>query len=321
MTQKRISNTFKVELHHQIIKLCHEMELNLHDNYFGPKIFTNYQRVALILLFRRSEKDLRRFTSELVESKWVGWLGLKQIPCYRSIHEWNNKFDLFFVRQANQVVLKREKPSVMAIDATGVDSWQRSRHYERRIKQCGVREEYMPYAKVDLFIDVNTQLIHDFVLRVKPRHDVLGATTFFKRCHYKNIFVPMDKGYDSEPLHKLAWKKGILSYAPVRDFRVRNPGGKHRRRCFLNKPPGASRRCLIESVNRSLKSRFRSLRSRIHFLKKRELGWHILLYNLERIQKQAKACFLLFYRTTILNRAFGGVKLTKQGSTKPAFFY
>ena len=37
------------------------MELSLHDNLFGSKIYTNYQRVALIVLFMRSQKALRKF--------------------------------------------------------------------------------------------------------------------------------------------------------------------------------------------------------------------------------------------------------------------
>ena len=161
----------------------------------------------------------------------------------------------------------------------------------------------MPYAKADFFVDIDTFLIHDFILRVKPRHDTIGAKTFFKRCSYKNIFVPMDKAYDSEPLHELAEQKGIISYAPVRNFCVRKPRGKHRRRCFQERPERASRRCLIESTIRSLKSCFRTLRSRKHFLKKRELGWQVLVYNLRILAKNAKAFLELLYQATILNRA------------------
>ena len=296
--QQTLKSQYKVELHRQIIKLCHNLELPLHSNKYGSKKFNNYQRVALLILYRRGKDDYREFVEKLPETKWPEWLGLKDIPSYRSVHEWNHKFGLDFVRTANKTVLKDEKPKAMSVDATGFDSWQRSRHYEKRLGEAP-----MPYAKADFFVDIDTFLIHDFILRVKPRHDTIGAKTFFKRCSYKNIFVPMDKAYDSEPLHELAEQKGIISYAPVRNFCVRKPRGKHRRRCFQERPEQASRRCLIESTIRSLKSRFRTLRSRKHFLKKRELGWQVLVYNLRILAKNAKAFLELLYQATILNRA------------------
>ena len=38
----------------------------------------------------------------------------------------------------------------------------------------------MPYAKLDALIDTHTMLIHGFVLRMKPRHYVIGAESIFK---------------------------------------------------------------------------------------------------------------------------------------------
>ena len=67
--QTEIISQYEIKLHEQIIKLCHSMELSLHDNHFGSKIYTNYQRVALIILYMQSQKALRKFTAELIESK------------------------------------------------------------------------------------------------------------------------------------------------------------------------------------------------------------------------------------------------------------
>ena len=76
----------------------------------------------------------------------------------------------------------------MAIDATGIDSWRRSRHYEKRS-----RKPNMPYAKLDIIIDTDTLLIHDFVLRTKPRHDTLGAASMIKRLKHKGVLILADK--------------------------------------------------------------------------------------------------------------------------------
>lgn len=140
--QKQIHNQYESTLHKQILKVCHRIELNLHDNLKGPKIYTNYQRVGLIVLFVRSRKSLRDFISEIYESKWPVWLGMKDIPGKSTLHRWLRKWDVPWIRQI--VFETTDEPEIMAIDATGLDSWQRSRHYERRIGAA-----YMPYVKVD----------------------------------------------------------------------------------------------------------------------------------------------------------------------------
>jgi len=304
MTQKTITNQYEHKLQSQILKVCHKLEINLYDNHFGPKIYTNYQRVALIVLFVRSRKALRDFCSELVETKWVSWLDLRELPKKSTIHDWLKKFDISWLRKFLCQTIEEEQPKILAVDATGIDSWQRSRHYERRVRQCGVHDFHTPYAKADLLVDTKTKLIFDFVLRTKPRHDVLGAETIFKRLKHRPDEILADKGYDCEDLHKILFQKNILFYAPVRDFNVKQPKGKHRRRC-LQENPIYGQRNIIESVNRSLKVKLRNLRSKLHFMKKREFGWHILTYNLELLNKQAKAYLHLLLRAiSIPDRAF-----------------
>lgn len=282
MTQKTITNQYNTELHSQIINLCNSLELPLHDNILGSKVYTNYQRVALIILQMRSGKALRKFVNELVESKWPRWLGLKELVTKSTLHRWIKKFKMNKLRNFLDQTTSLSKPKLMAIDATGFDSWQRSRHYERRLKQFGVKDYKMPFAKVDLLVDTNTKLVHDFVVRTKPRHDVLGAKTIINRLKHRGVLILADKGYDCESLHKITFDKGNLLYAPVRDFKVNNPKGQHRRRCKEGNPL-YSMRNIVESVNFSLKSRFRGLRSKIPYMKKREFGWKIITYNLEML--------------------------------------
>src|SRR3989344_5636084 len=122
----------------------------------------------------------------------------------------------------------------------------------------------MPYAKVDLFIDVKTQSILDFSLITHREHNVKVAERIFKRNIFKNISAVGDKGYDSENLHEIARAKGIIFYAPVREtnkrsFKNKKPKGKHRREC-LKLPDFVGQRSIVESVNSTLK------RTQIHFL-------------------------------------------------------
>ncbi len=300
--QKELINQYETELHEQIIKLCHSMELQLHDNIFGSKVYTNYQQIGLIILLMRSRKSLRDFAAELKESLWPKWLGLKELASKSSLNRGMRKFDLNKLRSLLTQTVIDEKPEVMAIDATGFDSWARSRHYNKRLKEFNVRKPHLPYNKADLLVDTETKLVHDFVLRTKPRHDVLGAKTIFKRLKHERVLILADRGYDSEELHKLVASKNCDFYAPVRDFKVKKPKGKHRQQC-VEKHELYGMRSIVESVNFSLKSRFRSLRCKLHYMKKREFAWKLITYNLEKLSQRAKALFYLLWRAIIWDTA------------------
>ncbi|MFQ5620788.1 MAG: transposase [Candidatus Nanoarchaeia archaeon] len=249
------------------------------------------QKIALVILYRRSKLSLVDFIAQLPELRWVKWLQLKEIPGKSTLHDWTKKFTTEFTRTLNLLLLKEEQPEIMAVDGTGLDSWQRSRHYENRI-----RAPKMPYAKLDLFTYVKTMLIHDHVMRIKPRHDVIAAHAMFKRTPHRGVLILGDKGYDSEPLHEEAKAKNNTLFAPVRNkgSKVR---GKNRRRCTTGHE-NYNKRSTIESVNHAFKARRCSaLRSKQHHMKKRELAWHILIYNLEIILKLPKnATRILLYK-------------------------
>jgi len=268
------------ELHTAIIKVCHELELPLHYNNKGPKIFTNYQRIALIILFLRSKKNLRDFIKELPELRWVQWLNLREIPGKSTLNDWMNFFNLSFIRDIHKKIIKKLNPKIAAIDGTGIDSWQRSRHYEKRINDSN-----MPFAKLDILIDIDTHAILDFILKIKPRHDVIGAKSIFQRLKYSSLLILGDKGYDSEELHQLVIKNNCQFYAPVRDFHVNKPKGKNRKRC-LTRHPEYSRRNSVESVFHAIKSKWNSLKSRKDYMKKREMGWKVIIYNLDRLNNK-----------------------------------
>ena len=281
MLQQIILPKFNNRLEEELINLFHESELPLHFNKTGNKEFTNYQRFSIIILFIRSKKSLRDFIDELAESKWVSFLGLKKIPQKSTLHDWLKIFSMKIIRKISKVLLPNEI-KLTSIDGTGFDSWKRSRQYEHKIG-----DPYMPYAKVDLFIDVKTLAIIDFSLINKKAHDVKVAEQIFNRNSIKGFTILADKGYDSEPLHEIVRDKGALMYAPVRKMDKRGskknkPSGRYRRIC-MNLPEFMGLRSLSESVNSSLKRRqITALRSKKIYMKQREFGWHIVLYNIRR---------------------------------------
>ncbi len=267
MIQQIVLPKFNNNLEEQLLNLFHSSDLPLHFNKTGNKEFTNYQRVSIIILFRRSGKSIRQFIDEdLTESKWRYWLGLKKIPKKSTLHDWLKLFDMKIIRKICKLLIPK-KIELTSIDGTGFDSWQRSRHYEERAKEIG-KIPQMPYAKADLFIDVKTQIILDFSLITHREHDVKVAERIFKRNTIRNIFGIGDGAYDSEHLHEIARENGITFYAPVRkrdkrSYKNKKPKGFYRRKC-IKLPDYFGTRWMNETVNSVLK------RTQIHSLKSRK---------------------------------------------------
>ena len=290
MIQQIILPKYNNKLEEQLINLFHSSELPLHFNKTGNKEFTNYQRISIIILFQRSKKSLRDFIVEFRESKWISWLGLKKIPMKSTLHDWLKIFNMKIIRKISKV-FSPDKIELTSIDGTGFDSWQRSRHYEKRAGE--VHLPHMPYAKADLFIDVKTQIILDFSLITHRKHDVKIAERIFKRNNIKDITGLGDRGYDSENLHEIARANGITFYAPVRKmdkrgYKNQKPKGKYRRECLVL-PDFKGMRWISETVNSVLKrTQISALKSKKCFMKQREFGWNIIYYNIKRKIKISK---------------------------------
>ena len=285
MLQQIILPKYNNKLEEQLIKLFHESDLPLHFNKTGNKEFTNYQRISIIILFYKSGKSIRDFIVDFQETKWISYLGLKKIPKKSTLHDWVVLFDMKIIRKIHQITLPSEV-LLTSIDGTGFDSWQRSRHYEKRAEEIEPLPK-MPYAKAGIFIDVKTQIVLDFDFIMGYKHDVKMAEKIFKRNDIKNIIGLGDKGYDSENLHEIARANGINFYAPVRKmdkrgFKDQKPKGFYRRKC-VERPEYYGMRWISETVNSVLKRRqLSALRSKKCFMKQREFGWHVVLYNIRR---------------------------------------
>jgi hypothetical protein len=276
MTQILLTNQYNSLLERELIKLFHSSNLPLHSNKTGNKEFTNYQRVSLIILFRRSKKSLRDFVEELKESKWISWLQLLRIPSKSTLHYWIKQFEMKTIRQLFNII-KPKKSKLTAIDGTGFDSFHRSRHYEKRVGFT-----HTPYSKVDLFVDVKSKTVIDFSLVTHHQHDIVSAKKFVKRNSLKNIIVLCDKGYDCEEFHRQIFDKGGKLYAPVRKSSRKIPKGWFRKKC-LDLPEFMGQRSIIECINAVLKRRFIThLRCKSSNMKKREFAWSMIVYNLTR---------------------------------------
>ena len=70
----------------------------------------------------------------------------------------------------------------------------------------------------------------------------------------------------------------------------KRPKGFYRRKCKENPPKNKGMRSIVENVNYVLKeTQIASLRSKKHSMRERELGWHLIFYNLKKIIRLTKS--------------------------------
>ncbi len=269
------------EIQQLVKKVCNHRQISLYHHHFGPKIYTQHQFVALLVLFARSRKSLRDFVQYLYESKWPEWLNLKEIPSKSSIHNHFQRIGLHIIRFLNKSISRLKRTVNYAIDSTGIESRHASKHYEKRIGR--IRS---PFLKLSILAQSSKPyLIDDYAITDSHLHDVNHAKTLSKRFDLRNRIIFADKAYDCEELMVINEENKNLLYAPIRDFKVKLPKGRLRRKIIkqFDKDKYHKGRNPIELIMFLLKGKGLIIRSKTKKNKIKELAWKILAYNIERL--------------------------------------
>ena len=286
------TTNFSNKLHKEILKLCHCAKLKPHNFVRGCKLFNNYQRVAIIVLYIQSKKSLREFLSNLDGSltAWKHWLQLRKIPAKSTLHDWLRVFKLDFIRELLHNSLPKDfNPEVVAIDGSGVDTQYKSSYYQKRLKDFGFRKPNNPWHKIDIIVDVKSKekYILDFSFLLYNRHDSKVAWQLFKRFNWTNLYILADKGYYWFDLFELAKSKGNKLIVPPKNYGTKCLHNRSKRRNFhktyYENENLYPLRNNVEGVFSSIKRvQGLRLRSKLSFMKKREVGWQVLWYNMRK---------------------------------------
>lgn len=285
-------NQFNNKLHAKIIKLCHHAKLKPHNFVMGSKLFNNYQRVCLIILFIESKKSLRDFIRDDKGSllPWKRWLQLKKLPGKSTLHDWLKSMNLSFIRELFNQTVSGIKPEIVAIDGSGVDVQYKSTYYTKRLKDFGLRKPKNPWHKVDIIVDVKSKekWILDFSFLLYPKHDSKVAWQLFSRFKLENLYVLADKAYWWFELFKLLKSKNNILVVPPKNYGSKGFGHPKAVRTEIKKVYEENKelyplRNNVESVFSSLKRvQGLKIRSKLSFMKKREIGWHMVWYNIRK---------------------------------------
>ena len=274
-------------LEKQLLNLFHSSNLPLHFNHKGNKQFTNYQRISLVVIFRRENKPIRDFIEWVAESKWISWLGLKKVPQRSTLHDWLDLFDTKLIRKLIDLSVDKLNLKVISIDGSGVDRNFKSSYYKKRLNDFGNKTKES-YHKLDIVVDTyNKKQIIDYSFLLKNRHDSFVAKKLLKKIKFQKCKILADKGYPNYNFIDEMKAKQNNFISPPKNYsgkcRHNNFKRERKTRNFESNKQIYRRRVIVESVFSSLKRKQQlKLRSRLSHMKKREMGWHILFYNIRR---------------------------------------
>ena len=236
-------------------------------HHFGPKIYELWQHV--FALFVKSECCLsyRRTTTFLKN------LGFK-VASKSTLQRYAEKLKISFWQSLfKQTISKVSK--IVCLDGTGLSKTKASDHYINRID--GKR----PFCKgyhLSILVGEDSKILN-LRIRKKYCHDMKDVKYLLKNLKNNPKIILMDKGYDSEPLHRYFATQNIWSIAPVRKNWKKGQLRKKLKEHFPQKI--YNKRTRVESIFHALNQKYGSSVSSIKISCARtEIYCRAILHNL-----------------------------------------
>jgi|TARA_Y100000034_G_scaffold108549_1_gene139001 transposase len=292
----------------KVADFCYELfkiaELPLHFSKFSNKIYSNFQKLFLLVY-----KQFRKFTYEelltdLADNHYLrAYLGFVKLPDYTTLIHFAKKLPASIL---DKLVLAFKKlvpePKRIAIDATGISLDNASPHYCKRI---GLTHKKRPFMKTSFVIDIDHFIILLCKMRKKTRHDTIDAKPLIKKLakHYEPEVIYADRGYDSNSLFELCFEK-LKAYPLILQKRLDVP--KHKRRGTYRKLTydvfdygEYLQRNRIETCNSMIKKRFASnVKSRLNKTQRVDIILRVVAYNIDRLLRLGREVILIFIKIT-----------------------
>lgn len=180
--------------------------ITLYSCKFSKKIYTQHQLLVLILFKDYRNQHYREFVDDVGDMERAReLLGLSVIPHFRTLQKFLFRINSLYLRitfkkTVNLFYTTDDKIPITAIDLSGFTSGYCSHYYSAR---TGKGRKH--FLKTSIFVDTDLRAITGFVASNSRVHDTRHAEKLLRQCHKfrKSDCYVIDKGYDSEDIHRL----------------------------------------------------------------------------------------------------------------------
>ena len=234
-------------------------------------VYSYHQKIALLVLRRYVDSSYRRFCEDLPSyGGFLRALGMSWVPHFTTLCKFSSSVDLAHLDMVAGVLCGLcPHEDTIAVDSTCLSNFDRSSHYERRLKDFGVRPP-RPFSKLSLSVGTENLMIVAYVGSANgncgdsPHASVMVAT--MAEHGRRPCFIVADKAYDGEPLRKaIHHELGADDAIPVRSIQSHSSKnlGFFRKKAAVFVGAMCSRatlayrqRAMVETVNSMVKRNF-----------------------------------------------------------------
>jgi len=238
---------------------------------FSPKKFTQHQLFACLVLKAFLKTDYRGLAAILNDaSEWCRAIELERVPHFTTFEKAAKRLlrarlvTQLLDRTVREMMGRKHKVPLAAIDSTGFESRHASRYYVRRRSRdpnLWQTTTYTRYPKLGILADCSNHFILGFLTNQGPKPDIQELEPTLRRTcgHVRIEWLTADAGYDSESNHRLCREENdIRTLIPPKHGRPTNKPAKGRYRRLMQvrfDPDRYGQRWQVETVVSMIKRR------------------------------------------------------------------